>query len=852
MSVRKSSPAMYASCNTGHPSRPTALRTAIWRVLAGSALMTPALLFAQTVPVSASQTPAPATSGIMQDWRTRADMTAEQAGQLDRTCCGMFVEPPLTGDNITLNPDNAPTEIETPTRVSQPEPRQLYVEGDVSVRQGYRSLQASDGLHMNEDTNILSLQGDVVFREPGFLVTGQGAVIDQNTGDNTVESASYVVHGTQIHGSASRLSYNSDSGMMTMENGAFSRCEPMDPFWLVQASSLRLDNERGVGYASELTLRLRDVPVFYYPYTVQFPIGDQRVSGILPPSISNSRDNGIDIAVPYYFNLAPHYDATITPRLMTERGLMLSGEFRYLADWSMNTVNAALLPDDKTWDPARAGISRSSAPQRQRWFGSFAHEGQPFEHWRTYVDLNAVSDPDYFRDLGTRNLNLESRTHLNKEGVVSWQNERWHAETRLQRIQILDPYLASIDINKPYDRLPEIRLSREGDNLGPVRLGLDVSHVRFDRSLDRGLLSTEQLAGGALVTGSRVTAEPWLSLPVRGAGYFVVPSVRYRYAGWNLDQQAAGTPASPDRGIAVVSVDSGLIFERPVTVAGLTATQTLEPRLYYLYSEQEDQSFLPNFDSAQLHMNFNQLFRDNRFSGGDRVGDANQISAAVTSRLLSDDGLERARLSIGQIFHFEDRRVSLDSPLQNWLVLQPLDTDRSALIMEASYRPHARWQLMTDLQWDIENSSIDQGSIAVQLRGNQEQLFNFAFRYREKTDVFLNAPPLLDPRIKQSDISAVWPLNENWQLIGRVNYDHSNSRNLETFAGVEYSNCCATVRLIARDWVNDYELLQPNTRQNRGIFFQLSLHGLGDLAGGGLDSLLSNSIPGFKEQDSND
>lgn len=848
MSVRKSparsQPGHLPTRRQGHRH---ALRVAIWQVLAGSALITPVTLFAQTEADSSAT-----ASGIMQDWLTRDDMTPEQAEQLNRACCGMFVEPPLSGDNVNLNPDEAPTEIETPTRVSQPEPRQLYVEGDVSVRQGYRSLQASDGLHMNEDTNILSLQGDVVFREPGFLVTGQGAVIDQNTGDNTVESASYVVHGTQIHGSASRLSYNSDSGMMTMENGAFSRCEPMDPFWIVQARRLRLDNERGVGYADELTLRLRDVPVFYYPYTVQFPIGDQRVSGILPPSLSNSRDNGIDIAVPYYFNLAPHYDATVTPRLMTERGLMLSGEFRYLADWSMNTVNASLLPDDKTYDRARAGISRSSAPQRQRWFGSVAHEGQPREHWRTYVDLNAVSDPDYFRDLGTRNLNLESRTHLNKEGVVSWQNERWHAETRLQRIQILDPYLASIDINKPYDRLPEIRLSREGDNLGPVRLGLDVSHVRFDRSLDRGLLSAQQLAGGALVTGSRVTAEPWLSLPVRGAGYFVVPSVRYRYAGWNLDQQAAGTPSSPDRGIAVVSVDSGLIFERPVTVAGLSATQTLEPRLYYLYSEQEDQSFLPNFDSAQLHMNFNQLFRDNRFSGGDRVGDANQISAAVTSRLLTDDGMERARFSIGQIFHFEDRRVSLDSPLQNWLVLQPLDTDRSALIMEASYRPDTRWQLMTDLQWDIENSSIDQGSIAVQWHGNQEQLFNFAFRYREKTDVFLNAPPLLDPRIKQSDISAVWPLNENWQLIGRVNYDHSNSRNLETFAGVEYSNCCATVRLIARDWVNDYELLQPNTRQNRGIFFQLSLHGLGDLAGGGLDSLLSNSIPGFKEQDSND
>ncbi|MDP2128530.1 MAG: LPS-assembly protein LptD [Pseudohongiella sp.] len=816
----------------------------------------PALLLPAISPaVYAQQSQSPDTTsgaGIMQDWLTRENMTEEQAGQLNSACCGMFVEPELLGENAALDPDSAPTEIVTPYRVSQPEPQQLYVEGDVTVRQGYRSLQASEGLHLNEATNILSLQGDVVFREPGFLVTGQGARIDQSSGDNTIEQASYVIHNTQIHGTASRLSYNTETGMMTMDNGEFSRCEPMDPFWLVQASSLRLDNERGVGYASELTLRLRDVPVFYYPYTVQFPIGDQRVSGILPPSISNSRDNGLDVALPYYFNLAPHYDATVTPRLMTERGLMLGGEFRYLSSWSMNTVTAELLPDDQTYDPARAGISRESAPQRQRWFGSFAHEGQPAQNWRTFVDLNAVSDADYFRDLGTRNLDLESRTHLNKEAVVSWQDANWHAETRLQRIQIIDPYLASIDINKPYDRLPEVRLSRQGDSWGAFRYGADVSHVRFDRSLERSLLSPAQLDGGALVTGSRMAAEPWVSMPLRGAGYFLIPTARYRYASWELDQQAVNTAGSPDRGVSVFSLDSGLIFERPVNVAGLSATQTLEPRLYYLYSEQKDQQSLPNFDSAQLHMNFNQLFRDNRFSGGDRVGDANQVSAAVTSRLLTNDGMERARISVGQIFHFKDRKVSLDSPLQNWLTLQPLDTDRSALVMEASYRPHSRWQLMTDLQWDQENSTIDQGSVALQMQGDQGRLFNVAFRYREKTDVFLNAPPLLDPRIKQSDISAVWPLNANWSLLGRWNYDHSNSRNLETFAGVEYSNCCATMRVIARDWVNDYELLEPNTRKNRGVFFQLSLHGLGDLAGGGLDSLLSNSIPGFKEQNSND
>lgn len=803
--------------------------------------------------VNAQEQAAPQTAaGIMQDWASRQNMTAEQAAGVNPACCGMFVEPALTGDNAALNPDSAPTEIVTAARVNQPQPSQVYVEGDVSVRQGYRTLLASDGLHLDEETNILTLQGDVVFREPGFLVTGEGALLDQNAGNNTISQASYVIHNTQIHGTAARLSYNSDSGMMTMENGAFSRCEPMDPFWMVQASSLMLDNANGVGYARELTLRLRDVPVFYYPYTLQFPIGDQRVSGILPPSISNSRDNGVDIALPYYFNLAPHYDATLTPRLMTERGVMLNAEFRYLADWSMNVVNVAALPDDKTYNATRASLSSNATPQARRWFAGFSHEGQPWQNWRTFVDLNTVSDANYFRDLGTRNLNLESRTHLNKEAVVSWQDARWHAEGRVQRIQLLDPFLASIDVNKPFDRLPEIKLSRQGDSFGALRYGVDGSHVRFDRSLDRSLLTAQQINSGALVSGSRVSAEPWLSLPFRGAGYFLIPGARYRYASWQLDQQANNTAANPERGVSVFSLDSGLIFDRPVTVAGLSATQTLEPRLYYLYSEQKDQHLLPNFDSAQLHMNFNQLFRDNRFSGGDRVGDANQISAAVTSRLLTADGQERARISVGQIFHFEDRNVSLDSPLQKWLILQPLDTDRSALIMEASYQPHERWQLMTDLQWDQENNNIDQGSIAVQLRGDQQRLFNLAFRYREKTDVFLDAPPLIDPRIKQTDMSAVWPLNENWRMLGRWNYDHSNSRNLETFAGVEYSNCCATVRLIARDWVNDYEFNELNTRQNRGIFFQLSLHGLGDLAGGGLDSLLGNSIPGFKEQDSND
>jgi LPS-assembly protein len=253
-----------------------------------------------------------------------------------------------------------------------------------------------------------------------------------------------------------------------------------------------------------------------------------------------------------------------------------------------------------------------------------------------------------------------------------------------------------------------------------------------------------------------------------------------------------------------------------------------------------------------LNLNFNQLFRPDRFSGADRVGDANQISAALTSRFVTADGFERARVSAGQIFHLEDRTVSLDSPLQSWLQLQPMDTERSALILEGIYRPHQRWQLAADLQWDQENSNIDEGSIAFQYRVDDERIINMAYRYRERTDVFLQAPPLLDAVIRQTDLSAVWPLNDNWRMFGRWNYDHSNRRNLETFAGVEYSNCCATMRVVARDWVNEYEFFDPASRKNRGLFFQMTLLGLGDLTGGGLSNLLTRGIPGFKEYNVND
>ena len=234
-------------------------------LLAGE--MLPNQLLAQ--PAAATQRTEQLTI-LLEDWQSRDAMSGEDAQGLRPACCGEFIEPP--GLDSAVEPDQADTEIDTESPVRQPEPGQFYVDGSVNVQQGYRSVQASDGAHLNQDTNILTLQGDVIFREPGFLFTGNGAELDQNSGNNLVDQAAYVTYETQIHGTASNLAYNSETGMLTMDNGEFSRCEPYDPFWVVRARRLQLDNANGVGYASALTLRIKDVPVFYYPYTLQFPI----------------------------------------------------------------------------------------------------------------------------------------------------------------------------------------------------------------------------------------------------------------------------------------------------------------------------------------------------------------------------------------------------------------------------------------------------------------------------------------------------------------------------------------------------------------------------------------------------
>jgi len=317
--------------------------------------------------------------------------------------------------------------------------------------------------------------------------------------------------------------------------------------------------------------------------------------------------------------------------------------------------------------------------------------------------------------------------------------------------------------------------------------------------------------------------------------------VKYSYAAYELDDPTNVFTDDPSRGIFTGTLDSGLIFERDLALNSGDFIQTLEPRLYYLYNEYEDQSDIPVFDSTELTFGMNQLFRENRFSGKDRIGDTNQMTIALTTRFLNSRGQEKASASIGQIQYFRDRRVTINNRIGN-----DESTNNSAIASEFSYQFSDNWRINSYVEWDTEDNNLEVGNFQFRYQSDINHILNFSYRFRDSNNPFTASG--FDRRIKQTDVSAVWPLTANWGLIGRWNYDHSNSRNLESIAGIEYNNCCYTVRVLARKWIDNDALFYGNVDDNTGVFLQFELKGFGSVLGGNVTGILNNGINGYRDR----
>jgi LPS-assembly protein len=699
--------------------------------------------------------------------------------------------------------------------------------GNVTIEQGNRLIHASQA-ELDQETMIAVFPQGLVMDQPGMVMQGASARVDLGSDEADLDDVQFLLTDIGMRGAARELEQTTN-GDLLLDNNQFTRCEPGNDGWRLDASSLLIEKDDVFGTARNAVLRMKSVPVFYTPY-LKFPITGDRVSGLLFPNLSYSDEDGVDVSVPYYLNLARNYDATVIPRYISKRGASLESEFRHMSRWQNSTFAASLLPKDDIYngevnrdDFDKAGGESVLGPfdSADRWLGSIDHQGR-FGPFRTIVDYTAASDRDYFSDLGS-DLGLSSRRELERRGEIQYERGNLFARIWAQGFQRLD----EIRIDE-YERLPEFEVTWRRRLVGPVEFSVASTWADFDRD-------TEGLNGLAAVTGSRLHVEPRLEVPFSWPFGFLSFGGGYRHTSYDLEQdtKAAGSQLvndDPERGIALAHVDGGLFFERELNWFNTPLIQTLEPRVYFLWQDFEDQSGLPSFDSSTLTFNYSQLFRDNRFSGIDRISDTRQVSAGVTSRFLSaSDGREYFRFSVGEIFYLLDRRVTLNdrtSPNER--------QSTSAYAAEMSASIAKNWSLYGNLVWDPNDNEVDEGGGGLQFRRDNRRIVNIGFRQnRDSSDV------------EQTDFSMYWPLSDSLAILGRWNYDLQSGRTIEGFGGIEYEDCCLQVRLMARRFLDSRTDNFAEVEADDGIFVQIVFKGLAGF-GTKVESVLERGIRGYR------
>lgn len=668
--------------------------------------------------------------------------------------------------------------------------------GDVLVNRADQSISA-DQVTYNNDLENASASGDVFYQEHGFAIHSDQAELQlaKNSGQFTQNQMILEATHARATTQSTRLinRHISESTQVT-----YTTCAPTVNDWELQARSLELNKETGRGTGRDVWVEVFDIPLLYTPY-ISFPIDDRRQSGVLTPTFGNSDTTGIDFSIPYYWNIAPNYDATLTPRFMTDRGLMLGGEFRYLTQHSEGQVSAEILDDTDT-DELRGQFS-------------FQNKSTLSARLTSDIDLNYLSDDDYLEDFGN-SLSTSSDRYLKSHASLNYRADHWNLLTRIDNYDSIDESIPSSA--RPHRRLPRVLFNlHEREVFGGAKVTMRNEFVYFEHSAD--------------VDAKRLDLHPGISLPYRTAGAFFTPRLSLRHTEYRLQDQANTIDNHQSRTLPILSVDSGLFFERNLDFAN-GMVQTLEPRAYYLYVPHKNQDHIPLFDTSEYDFSFNQLFRENRFSGADRVADANQLTLALTSRLIeSSTGNERLRASVGTIIYFDNLDVGL-SPTSD-----SISEETSDLVTEFSAKITDTWSTRSALQYDPHAGKTQKASLGFHYRDSADRLFNATYRSRYEAN---------SDDIEQTDLSFKWPISKEWSTVGRWNYSEEHNLSLETFLGLEKDTCCWRARVIARRYVNDALDEEPK----EGIFFQFELKGLTSF-GEKLDSFLEEGILGYQPPD---
>jgi LPS-assembly protein len=780
------------------------------------------------------------------DWLALENLSPEQRKTARPGCCGTYVEPKNTAPDAALSPADAPLRATADSTDAQGETATLT--GDVQITKGRRQVR-SDRATLDRSTNLVVLEDHIQFREPGMLLLGDRAQMNTKTQAIALDNATFAFHEKKARGTASHFRRD-EEGVLYIDNATYTTCEPASNSWRLRTARVRVDADGHFATARHARVEVRNVPILYAPW-IRFPIDDNRATGLLFPQLAIGDQNGIDFAQPIYLNLAPNYDATITPRYLQERGEMIEGEFRHLSLFDSTSVSGAFLPSDNG-DSSRNLQDTDPAAQtnptqgKDRWLGNLTHTGGMGYAWHTRADYTKISDIDYFRDIGTSTLAANSQVHLLQQVAAGYQFPNWWLNVADVEYQTIAP-----DLARQYKQLPRVDLNGDYRFDNDLLMNLGNQYTVFDHDDSR------------MVTGNRLRTNYSLAWDKRWAWGHFRPAAKLKHLDYTLDNPTLpGGSDNPNVTVPVFDFDSGLYFERHTNLfKGFT--QTLEPRLYYLNSKFENQTDNPDFDTSELTFSYQQLFRDDRFSGSDRIGDANQVTVGATSRLIDDRGIEVLRGSLGQIQYLRDRYVSLNPTftksfldnLSNPQQLTDITQRDVARQLRSNDSPYAgeffarlsnHWRLQSDALYDDREGRFDKGNVSMRYAHN-DALINLSYRFTRKTPRLINGRSV-QTDIDQSDFSTYYPIAPQWTLIGRWNHDLTNSRELEVLGGFEYDSCCWKLSLLARRWLNrDDTLLIPeeNLSYNQGIFLQIQLIGLAG-TGKQVDNILKDSIYGYE------
>lgn len=658
--------------------------------------------------------------------------------------------------------------------------------GGVIVRRGDRLVGADDAAY-DPLTQALLLTGSVRYEDLDTSVSSSSAEFSYATGRIRFEGAEFQLGQSGSRGSASVLQI-SQEGRLQLADVGYTTCPPDSNDWIIEADEIDLNSETSVGKARDVKLRFKGVPIIWTPY-LSFPLSDARKSGILTPEIGSTGRSGNELSVPYYWNIRENYDATITPRLLTDRGLQVGTEFRYMLQNSGGKAEFEYLPNDSKFNDDRQMLA-------------FEHQTLFENGWRNLVDFNEVSDNQYFEDLGG-SLSISSITHLNRSVLLDYHGKRWTLLGRIQEFQTIDEAISPTE--QPYRRLPQLRATGFWpDSALGLDFGLDSEFVLFDRDVG--------------VTGWRANVRPQVELPITKPGWFVIPAIALDHTRYDLSNTVPGQRQNPSRSLPISSIDAGFVLERALKTEG--RIQTLEPRLLYVNIPFRDQDDLPVFDTIIPDLNLVQLYRRNRFLGVDRIADTDQLSVGVTSRIMdASSGRELMSATIGQALYLSSQNVNLPG--------QPAAVgDSSDYIAELSFLIYDNLNFDIGHQWSDESTGTTQSEARLQYRPQTNKILNLAYRFRRDS-------------LEQGDVSWSWPLARSWNFVGRYNYSFRDERTLEQFYGLEYESCCWGFRLVSRRYISTRD---GTTDSSIGL--QLVLKGMMSV-GTAADKLLEHGILGY-------